>query len=81
MAGRPEASITAWALRKAFSSKVAPVSSTSTSTPASDSSTTSTPSWERMSFISISLWAFLLANTNFMPLNLPAPVSGWPGAP
>jgi len=43
MAGRPLASITARAFSREFSSKVVPVSSTSTSTPASASEQTSMP--------------------------------------
>ena len=66
MAGRPLASITALALSREFSSKVVPVSSTSTSTPASASEQTSIPSWDRISFISTSFFLFLLASTSFM---------------
>ena len=69
MAGRPLASITARAFSREFSSKVVPVSSTSRSTPASASEQTSTPSRDRMSFISASFFGFLLASTSFIPLS------------
>ena len=66
MAGRPLASMTALAFSREFSSKVVPVSSTSTSTPASASEQTSTPRWDRISFISASFFLFLLASTSFI---------------
>ena len=69
MAGRPLASMTALALSREFSSKVVPVSSTSISTPASASEQTSIPRWDRMSFISTSFFAFLLASTSFIRLS------------
>ena len=56
MAGMPLASITALAFSREFSSKVVPVSSTSTSTPASASEQTWTPNRDRMSFSSASFF-------------------------
>ena len=75
MAGIPVASITAFALSRELSSKVSPVSSTSTCTPSSDCRHTSMPRWERISFISLSFFSFWLANTSFIPQ--PSKISFW----
>ena len=50
----PAAAQTAFAFSMAFSAKVDPVSSTSTSMPASEGLTTSTPSPDKIAFISAS---------------------------
>ena len=71
MAGRPDASMTAFAFSREFSSKVVPVSSTSMSMPTSDWRHTSTPMPDRISFISFIFFWFLLASTIFIFLQLP----------
>ena len=81
MAGRPVASMTAFAFRRAFSSKVVPVSSTSTSAPTSDSRTHLHPLGGQDVLHLLELVIVLAGQYHLHGLNLPGRPSGPPALP